>query len=262
MTPHYKIEFDATVDSILNTAEADLVERGNRNVHWLAVPSLKDIWEEERHRMSALLHPKDNFLSSHSFFSSNSNIDTTTPLSFSTDESKTLLSFTLTRPKGATPNAKDALHGVSKLYGPNELKDIHRDAMKQIVERYSDQIELIDGELQRHSNVSSDDGNNDTESLIEALEALGDQFSTNPTVSLPCTQESIASKESNISDVVDDLAMNNISDKRDFNDFLEYTQSAIDFEKEVEEGKLSIHINPTTLTPFEDDLENDDQEET
>ena len=33
MTPYYKVEFDTSVEEILNIAESELTERGNRNVH-------------------------------------------------------------------------------------------------------------------------------------------------------------------------------------------------------------------------------------
>lgn len=33
MTPYYKVEFDTSVGEILNIAESELTERGNRNVH-------------------------------------------------------------------------------------------------------------------------------------------------------------------------------------------------------------------------------------
>ena len=258
MTPIYKVEFDTTVESIVNTAESDLVERGNRNVHWLAVPSLKDMWEEERYRMSTLLHPKDDFLSSHSFFSSN--IGPGSPISLSADECK-VPSFTLTRPKGATPNSKDALSGVSKLYGSNELEDFHHNAMRKIMERHSSHIEYTDKQLQLKygnilsfdSSINDEDGDND--SMIEALDCLGAQFPPSLANSPPCTQESLISTESN---TVSSPFLSN----EEFNNFLEYTQTAIAFGNEVDEMDFSDQIDPATLTPFDENEESEFQEDT
>ncbi len=49
-----------TDEDIIGTQRLD----ETRNIHWRAVPSLREIWEEEKARMNILLedYPEDNFL--------------------------------------------------------------------------------------------------------------------------------------------------------------------------------------------------------
>ncbi len=61
------IEFDRTVQQLLKVPDvmtklpSPLEER--QKIHWRAVPSLREVWEQERKRMSVLLPPEDDFLS-------------------------------------------------------------------------------------------------------------------------------------------------------------------------------------------------------
>jgi hypothetical protein len=61
------VELDVSVEQIMNVDEiitdlpSDAEDR--EQIHWRAVPSLKEIWRQERLRMSKLLKPKDDFLS-------------------------------------------------------------------------------------------------------------------------------------------------------------------------------------------------------
>jgi len=60
------LEFDSTVNQLLNVLDvmtelpSPIEER--QKIHWRAVPSLKEVWEQERKRMSILLPPENDFL--------------------------------------------------------------------------------------------------------------------------------------------------------------------------------------------------------
>ncbi|KAL7553101.1 hypothetical protein ACHAWF_016353, partial [Thalassiosira exigua] len=61
------VELDCTVRELLDVRDvmtelpSPLEER--QKIHWRAVPSLREVWEQERERMSALLPPENDFLS-------------------------------------------------------------------------------------------------------------------------------------------------------------------------------------------------------
>ncbi len=97
------------------------------DVHWRAVPSLREIWAEERDRMARLLPPKDNFLSA-------DNAD---------------LSFTLSVKKGApTPGAKSAFDGNKNLFSttPTLDNDFQR-ALNDIIGKYDVHYSMLQSKL-------------------------------------------------------------------------------------------------------------------
>ena len=92
------------VHSIMKTLPEDEVE--SQNIHWRAVPSLREIWQEERRRMAKLLEPKDDFLSRQS---ATNNGETG-------DKGKSPPPFTLSVKKEAsTPGAMLAAKGMKRL---------------------------------------------------------------------------------------------------------------------------------------------------
>lgn len=120
-------------------------EECQSEIHWRAVPSLREIWTEERQRMKVLLSAKDNFLS---------NTSESGKYIPNSKQSKDVVSqnpppFTLSVKKGATvPGARLACRGMKKLYqsSPGVETDFRR-AMNDIVCRHEILIDQIDARL-------------------------------------------------------------------------------------------------------------------
>jgi hypothetical protein len=94
------------------------------SIHWRAVPSLREIWRQERRRMSRLLPPKDDFLS----------------------QANNHPAFTLNVKKDASiPGAQLAVLGMKRLFRVSlGLEQAFNRALKQIVCRYSQLVVQTD----------------------------------------------------------------------------------------------------------------------
>ena len=126
------IELDCTVQDIMNikailtTMPSDQDERDA--IQWRAVPSLQEIWKQERHRMQKLLPPSCDFLSHFS-------------------QAK----FTLNVKQGASrPGAKLAARGMKSLVNvtPGLQDELHR-ALKQIVDRHEGAVAHVDESIRQ-----------------------------------------------------------------------------------------------------------------
>ncbi len=215
------LEFDTTVQKLLNVLDvltelpSPLEER--QKIHWRAVPSLREIWEQERKRMAVLLPPENDFLSfkeedaAECGRDDDDNDDDEKDESDSSDnelsnqkrpvlETKELKTppFTLNVKKNASvPGTRLAVKGMKRLFRLSQgLENDYRRAMKDIALRHHDFLEEVDGKLrdasryesnshrmrpQNHrGSLSIDEDFSCSPSLdagIEALAALGDQFS-------------------------------------------------------------------------------------
>jgi hypothetical protein len=183
------LEFDTTVENLLNIHDvmtalpSPLEER--QKIHWRAVPSLREIWEQERKRMKILLSPETDFLSLEAI--EDEEINSSDSDSDSADEESSLElpdpnipQFTLDVKKNASvPGTRLAVKGVKQLFRTSDgLEDDFRRAMKDIVLRHDRFIDDVDQKIINDlngglkSSPSLDDG-------IDALASLGHQFTQN-----------------------------------------------------------------------------------
>ena len=164
------------VKSIMKALPED--DGDSRNIHWRAVPSLREIWQEERRRMAKLLAPKDDFLSRQT----------------TSDKEKSPLPFTLSVKKDAsTPGAMLAAKGMKRLLNvSNGLEAEFVRAARQIVVRHSSAISKVDkllyatpkaskftwetsaGKADESEKVSR--STPEVDDFMNALGALGSQF--------------------------------------------------------------------------------------
>ncbi len=201
------LEFDCTVQQLLDVLDVmtelpqNLDER--QKVYWRAVPSLREIWEQERKRMSLLLPPENDFLSglskeeeivySDEEKSSESSIecedddDDDDVIQRMNDHVSDTPEFTLNVKKGASiPGTRQAVKGIKQLFRTSAgLETDFRRALRDIVLRHEQFINDVDGGINRDgvfANSASTDACEftlDCDEGIEALAALGDQFSQN-----------------------------------------------------------------------------------
>jgi hypothetical protein len=201
------LEFDTTVYKIMNVLDvmkelpSSLEER--QKIHWRAVPSLREIWEQERKRMAILLPPENDFLSCNGVTDStdvaacDESFDEEVDGTFEAEEAPP--PFTLNVKKHASlPGTRHAVKGMQQLFRPSlGLEDELRRAMKDIISHHEGFLEGLDERLE-HANgkkkihgishsfflsqqqTSPYKGDFHTPSLddgIEALAVLGEQFS-------------------------------------------------------------------------------------
>ena len=194
------LEFDSTVNQLLNVLDvmtelpSPLEER--QKIHWRAVPSLKEVWEQERKRMSILLPPENDFLScmgneeGESECSESSNSDDDDDDDEERHVEQSIPQFTLNVKKGASvPGTRLAVKGVKRLFRTSDgLEADFRRALKDIVDKHESFIDQIDQDIKKGRvearpmfevvedpiDCSSSDP---LDEGIEALAALGDQFS-------------------------------------------------------------------------------------
>jgi hypothetical protein len=152
------VEVDISVRDILNvfdvmTSLPDEWEE-RQKIHWRAVPSLREVWSQERLRMAKLLKPEDDFLSGGGAATSNHEPPP----------------FTLNVKKGASlPGAALALQGMRQLVRVSDgLEESFQRSMKQILARHSELIDRNDASLRQRLN-----GQDLTPSYDDAMEALG-----------------------------------------------------------------------------------------
>lgn len=195
------LEFDSTVQQLLNVLDvmtalpSPLEER--QKIHWRAVPSLREIWEQERKRMSILLPPENDFLSciekKEEVVESEENTDDDSDgevIQRNSDFESNTPQFTLNVKKGhSIPGARLAVKGVKRLFGTSVgLEADFRRALEEIVSRHKRHIDDVDKSMKQgrvlayNPNCITSAANNyvltpDLDEGIEALAALGDQFS-------------------------------------------------------------------------------------
>lgn len=131
------IELDTTASNILNVNDIITDIPHDPEIQWRAVPSLREIWTEERKRMADLLPPKDNFLSG----------DSQSQQSNQFDKIKTEnLPFTLSVKKGADrPGSLLALIGSRKLFEPSPgLENQYKKVLTDIFLKHSHSLENIE----------------------------------------------------------------------------------------------------------------------
>jgi hypothetical protein len=188
------VELDIHVSNISNQFDvmtnlpSQYEER--QRTHWRAVPSLHEIWKQERLRMSKLLPPREDFLS----FSNEDNLSTIDPHhtrdNLNKKDHKKVVGnitppFTLNvKPEDAVlPGAELAREGMKKLIQVTDgLEQNFGRVMHQIVSRHARSIHQTDNEILQHQKQQGTEGN-DIENLtpsydetIEALNALGNLF--------------------------------------------------------------------------------------
>lgn len=119
----------------LNDIIADVPD--DPEVQWRAVPSLREIWAEERQRMADLLPPKDNFLSGDSISQQSNQVD-----KVKTEN----LPFTLSVKKGADrPGSLLALIGSRKLFESSPGLEIEfKRALADIMLKHSQNLNNIE----------------------------------------------------------------------------------------------------------------------
>jgi len=159
------IELDASVDCILNINDVmkDIPDdrENQQSIHWRAVPSLREIWREERRRMAKLLRPEDDFLS----------------LEMSSRGPGSTPPFTLDVKKDSSlPGARLACDGMHRLLHVTEgLEANFRRCMKDVVDRHSKDVEHIDRlirQRRKHGHLGHEHADAMTPTDKEALEAL------------------------------------------------------------------------------------------
>ncbi|KAL7565302.1 hypothetical protein ACA910_014590 [Epithemia clementina (nom. ined.)] len=163
------VELDISVDQIMNifdvmkTLPEDKEERAR--IHWRAVPSLREIWKQERLRMSTLLPPENDFLSN------DTQQNKPPPFTLSVKGKDTPM-----------PGSQLAVEGMQRLLRVSDgLEENYRRAMKEIVERYSEQVDWIDRRLKNQ--VQTTPGPSSTQTVltptfdeaISALQQLGEE---------------------------------------------------------------------------------------
>ena len=176
-----EIELDTTTSEILNVLdiltptnldnESQAIDESD--IYWRAVPSLYELWQEERARMMRLLPPDLNFLNKTSSDDSNAKLE-----------------------KTRKPCAKQACRGMKKLFNAEENEwEIYHEAMKDILNRYENDIVKEDEEILKDYNETNKTNNIQTyeqvgtpsvKETLQALIALGDQFSKEENITLPC----------------------------------------------------------------------------
>jgi hypothetical protein len=149
------IEMDVHVENIMNVQSVMKTmpeDQGEKDeIHWRAVPSLQDIWKEERIRMRQLLGPQHDLVSK--------------PLSFTLNVKK----------DAARPGARPALKGMRKLvqvtYG---LKEDFNKSLSDILNRHHNAIQENDKQiaLKREQEDNNEEDSALTPTLNEALDAL------------------------------------------------------------------------------------------
>lgn len=210
----------------------------DEDAHWRAVPSLREIWSEERHRMSTFLNSEDNFLNAND------------------DESSQ--PFTLSVKKGADTSASRlALKGVKKLYDEvdSSLPDLniaYRKTMCDILEKHKNTLSRVEHFLSRYD--SKQDGfqspkaqlTSQDEAVI-ALAALHDQFDS---MNTPLSMKSISQVD--ISSQVSAARFNPMT-QADMDDVEDNFAFALDMEMGRRIDHIEKDINPFTLTPYDDE---------
>jgi len=174
------VELDIMVQDILNVCEVitelpdDRSER--QQLHWRAVPSLREIWKQERRRMAKLLKPQDDFLSCASPDTADNDINNNTKAAATPP-------FTLSVKKGASlPGTRLAREGMQRLVDVTDgLQDNFQRVLKDIVDRHADAVgqvdRVLDGREQQQEagdkSMETVENAKTTPSFDETMDALG-----------------------------------------------------------------------------------------
>jgi hypothetical protein len=261
------LELDISVEAILNVLSVmtDVEEEDKDTVHWRAVPSLREIWQEERRRMAKLVPPSNDFLSQ---------------------------GLTLNVKKGAAkPGARLAVQGMRDLVDvtPGLTENFQR-VLKEIVERHNRAIQRVDDYLQKrpivtpHSKVErATTFTPDNDEVLEDLGALGELFGKSSPTSLSAEAESqeevsIELLSSQLSQSALPLSQNDQRLKELSQSYYDLRQSQMDdcesteyeMSQRIERGEgivadgpyeeLDDFINPHTLLPYDDVNEDEDED--
>jgi len=296
------VEIDVHVRDIMNVKTVMKFLPDNdaerKNIHWRAVPSLREIWQEERRRMSKILHPKDDFLS---------RPDTNTTAKLGEQDVSTP-PFTLSVKKDAsTPGAELATKGMKRLLNITEgLEEDFMRASRQIVTRHSLAVSNVDKLLyaspsnaqpSRDNGVYAKPGSTsmhedsalqstpEVDAALEALGALASQFGDTDANDLGRSKLQVLDLTIGPEDDTERLKLNSNQDWTHKNDaVLNLSQSQggssnvsnqmIDKEYEqlsqrVDQGEIILNnrlekaeefINPETLVPYDSCDEGNDDE--
>jgi hypothetical protein len=165
------VEMDCTMQDLLNVESVLTSLPSNQDesdkIQWRAVPSLQEIWRQERRRMAKLLTKDQDFLSH--------------PSTPSTSTSAKQPSFTLNVKKDAARSgARLAAKGMQSLVGVTTgLPEDFARSLQQIMERHKRAVDEIDQQLmqqdrrQEKPNQLSKQFLDLTPTIHEAMEALG-----------------------------------------------------------------------------------------
>ena len=155
------------VDSVLKTLPSAEEERDK--IQWRAVPSLQEIWRQERRRMAKLLSPENDFLTPHV-----------------APSHKVPPPFTLNVKQGSDRSgSKLACQGMKSLVRlTHGLEEEFERSLQQILQRHKNAIEQVDRDLENppkkptadnYSEKKTNDGGEEvslTPDLDEAIDAL------------------------------------------------------------------------------------------
>ncbi len=261
------LELDVSVEAILNVLSVmtGIEEEDKDTVHWRAVPSLREIWQEERRRMAKLVLPSNDFLSQ---------------------------GLTLNVKKGAAkPGARLAVQGMRDLVDVTPgLKENFQRVLRDIVGRHDRAIQRVDDYLRKRptltphpkaERVTTFTPSNDE--VLEDLGALGELFGKSSPTSLSAATES--QEEVSIELLSSQLSQNAVPLSQHDQRFREFSQSYYDLRQSqmddcesteyemsqrVERGEgivtdgpyeeLDDFINPQTLLPYDDVGEDEDDD--
>jgi hypothetical protein len=208
-----QVEIDCTVQDILNvhnvltTMPSEQDERDR--IQWRAVPSLQEIWRQERQRMAKLLPPQHDFLShppaarsSNSTSTSQETNKTTTTITTTTHPQQRHpaepLPFTLNVKKDASkPGGRLACQGMWSLVKVTHgLEEDFKRSLTQIIQRHRRAVTQVDDQIKaRHKKLQAIEEEQDESksrvselqltptdnAAIYALGALADQDQLTPT---------------------------------------------------------------------------------
>lgn len=190
------------VNDVLTSLPGD-----DQNIHWRAVPSLREIWDEERTRMANLLPPKDMFINKPKHYKSSSACgkNISNEKRDDSENKVNFLPFTLSVKKEApVAGARMSAKGIDKLYDSSPgLQSDYEEALSDIYSRHETCINEIDealveeskksksltGKLRKLKSIEEENVNKNNEMLMTnttdeaflALQSLADQFSATGT---------------------------------------------------------------------------------
>jgi len=261
------VELDVSVDHILNVLDVMTklpeTKEEREKVHWRAVPSLREIWKEERLRMSKLLPPELDFLSNDS------------------QEEPPQPAFTLSVKGENTPmpGTRLAVEGMKKLLRVSEgLEEDFNRAMKQIMERYANKVDHVDHRLNSRV-IPTPSGKSQSSQMqltptenetFQALLGLGGKETTSPVVDGVLSDKggsgwagihanpALRSAEKFVESTSHYYDPNNFSQSQEHNNEYDMSQRVENGESIIQGPfqQLEDWVDPKTLRPF--DLIDDD----
>jgi hypothetical protein len=259
------IEIDCTVQDILNvqtvlTSLPDEQDERDR-IQWRAVPSLQEIWRQERRRMQKLLKPQDDFLSHPPPTNTTESQESAYTDRTECNDTKDPPPFTLNVKKNTSrPGARLAVKGMWGLVDVTKgLKEDFVRALSQIVHRHKRGVIRVDDLLRARSKMKlfCDEEEEEeaivranqtqcvqltptTNEVLDALCALEGQFDDKETPSSSGDQQVASSRGKQPSMVSDRLgADNHYSQKSNEGLIFSYNSS-----QETHEGTPGSTLDP------------------